>query len=272
VHVQTNASVNVATTTAIRVLMQNDPTNPAYAGQDGKDDRATMLVKLLRTDSSSAVRRIAAWGLMKFTDTPTVSEALSHALASDADDRVRTMAAWAMVEGNAKSTGPALEAALQGEKSSDVREMAAWGLGTRGTASSAAALGRLVSSDPSAHVRSTAAWALGQLDLSTAPKGLIDALSDSSADVRFKASWALSQIGDKAALPALRKAMDKETHEGALRAQLRAVIAGGITPEELAPMLSSKHPEARAAATRALSGDKSSYPWPWPWPRPMPNP
>ena len=84
-----------------------------------------------------------------------------------------------------------------------------------------------MASDKSMRVRATSAWALGQLDLSTAPKGLIDGLASSDEDVRTAAAWALGEIGDAAALPALRTALAKEQDSQAQKAELRALINSG---------------------------------------------
>ena len=118
----------------------------------------------------------------------------------------------------------------------------------------------------------TAAWALGQLDLESAPKGLIAAVGDADTDVRTRAAWALSEIGDGAAIPALRAALAKEQDADARKAEVRALIHSGERSDRLTELLESKDPEIRAAAIRGVTGRGGVDPWPWPEPRPRPFP
>ena len=121
-------------------------------------------------------------------------------------------------------------------------------------------------------VRATAAWALGQMDLSTAPKGLIDGLSSSDDQVRVASAWALSEIGDPSALPAVRTALAKEQDPQAQKAELRALINGGEKTEQLTQLLQSKDPAIRKAAIQGIAGSHGVNVWPWPQPRPRPFP
>ena len=121
-------------------------------------------------------------------------------------------------------------------------------------------------------MRGTAAWALGQLDLRTAPKGLVAVLGDADADVRTKAAWALSEIGDGASIPALRAALSREQDADARKAEVRALIHSGERSERLTELLESKDPQVREAAIRGIAGEGDADPWPWPEPRPRPFP
>jgi ABC-type phosphate/phosphonate transport system substrate-binding protein len=133
-------------------------------------------------------------------------------------------------------------------------------------------LGDLLASEKNSEVRGTAAWALGQVDIETAPKGLIAAVADADTDVRTRAAWALSEIGDSAAIPALRAALAKEPDADARKAQVRALIHSGERSERLTELLESKDPEVRKAAIRGVAGNDGVDPWPWPEPRPRPFP
>jgi HEAT repeat protein len=121
-------------------------------------------------------------------------------------------------------------------------------------------------------VRSTAAWALGQIGAGSAPKGLVAALSDKDSDVRTAAAWSLGEIEDKSALPALRTALQHETDKEARKAELRALINSGESPDVLGDLLKSTDPEIRKTAIRGMAGAQSLDPWPWPQPRPRPFP
>jgi HEAT repeat protein len=147
-----------------------------------------------------------------------------------------------------------------------------WAIGEHGDASAAGALGELLATERTPEVRGTAAWVLGQLDLHSAPKGLIDAVGDADTDVRRRAAWALSEIGDGAAIPALRVALTRERDAEARKAEVRAPIHSGERTERLTELLESKDPEVRAAAIRGVAGREGVDPWPWPEPRPRPFP
>jgi HEAT repeat protein len=185
---------------------------------------------------------------------------------------VREMCAWALGEMDTKRGTDALLAAATSDHDDSVRETAAWALGEHAEASAAGALGQLLATEKHPGVRGTAAWALGQMELETAPKGLIDAVGDPTTDVRTRAAWALSEIGDAAAIPALRAALAKETDSDARKAEVRALIHSGERSERLTELLESKDPEVRAAAIRGVAGGDEVDPWPWPEPRPRPFP
>lgn len=286
VHTALNSAINTATSTAVNtamdVLFGDGKGSKGYKGDKGdkgsKDvpegDRADVLAKVLRTDADGSVRRVAAWGLQRYTKTQVAIDALIGALGRDGDADVRRMAAWALESAdNTPEVIRSLTLASRQDKSDDVRETAVWALGNyHRDAAIVATLGQVLEHDASSDVRSTAAWALGHLEAEKAPKGLILALADADDDVRYKAAWALSEIGDAAALPALRVAIRKEREVNVIRAMLRGLIVAGENPESLSDMLTSQYPEVRAAAISAIAGKSGIGPWPWPWPRPIPMP
>jgi HEAT repeat protein len=110
------------------------------------------------------------------------------------------------------------------------------------------------------------------LEPSTAPSGLIAALSDSDARVQLSAAWALSEIRDAAAIPAIREALTRDAGERVRRAQIRALLHSGETAEQLVRHLESADADVRAAVAQGLAGRNHSSPWPWPRPRPRPFP
>jgi len=182
------------------------------------------------------------------------------------------MAAWALGEIESPTATAALLTAARSDADDSVRETAVWALGEIEDESTAGAIGELLAAERSPKVRATAAWALGQLDLSKAPKGLIDAVGDADQAVRLRAAWALSEIGDQAALPALGAALNKEQNARVRRALVRALIKTGERTERLTELLENPDPEIRQAAVRGLAGRGGIDPWPWPEPRPRPFP
>jgi hypothetical protein len=65
------------------------------------DERAALLARVLRTDTSAELRRVAAWGLAEHAAAAAAAPALAAALRSDRAAPVREMAAWALAEGRA---------------------------------------------------------------------------------------------------------------------------------------------------------------------------
>jgi HEAT repeat protein len=181
--------------------------------------------------------------------------------------------AWALGNlGRGRTANNALLTAAKRDEDAEVRETAVWSIGEHGDASSAWVLGEVLESDRSGQVKSTAAWALGQIGVDSAPRGLITALGDRDADVRTAAAWALGEIQDKAALPALRTALERETDKEARKAELRALIHSGEPADGLSDLLKSADPEIRKTAIRGMAGASGLDPWPWPQPRPRPFP
>jgi HEAT repeat protein len=260
------------------------------------DERVALLAKILRTDSSANLRRIAAWGLRDFSDatendriglyvadvrindpTATASsvaaDALVNAVAHDADARVREMAAWALADyDHDAALSTALGAALQHDRSEDVRATAAWALGKGGNRGATDALVAALS-DSSPRVRERAAWALGNVEPKEAPAALIAMLRDSDEESRNSAAWALYQIRDPASLPgleaALRSATDEETQIVCLRAMAGM---GDRAVDAIRGLLDSSNPRIKAMAVRVLAGGQATGPWPRPRPEPRPFP
>jgi beta-lactamase regulating signal transducer with metallopeptidase domain len=237
------------------------------------DERPALLARVLATDTSASLRRIAAWGLSEYADRQLAAEALANALRRDADPSVREMAAWSLSNTERSSTAvEALSAALRSDANTRVRATAAWALGNVGNRSSADALAAALS-DASPEVRMRAAWALGNSDLKQAPRQLIALLGDKDPEVRELVAWSLFQIEDPASIPALETALARETSKELQIAYIRALAAvGEKSVEALKNLLESKDPEIRTIAVKALAGGNATGPWPRPWPEPRPFP
>ena len=267
-----SSAASLTTPSGLRRLLSQQDTQ-----KSGKDDeRPALLAKILATESSANLRRIAAWGLADYAEKPVAAEALATALRRDSDPSVREMAAWALADANRSSTAAvdALIAALRGDASMRVREIAAWSLGNVGGRSSAVsdALAAALS-DPNVGIRKRAAWALGNADLRQAPPALIALLRDRDPEIRELAAWGLYQIEDPASIPALDAALRSETDKNLQIAYIKALAAvGEKSVDALKGLLESKDPEIKSIAVRALAGGHATGPWPWPWPEPRPFP
>jgi beta-lactamase regulating signal transducer with metallopeptidase domain/HEAT repeat protein len=260
---------SAASTALMHVLTQG---GSKAAGKDS-DERPALLARILATDTSASLRRIAAWGLAEYADKQIAAEALANALRHDADPTVREMAAWALAEGEHQSIAvDALSAALRGDANTEVRATSAWALGSVGNRSAADAL-TVALSDASPEVRKRAVWALGNSDLRQAPPKLIAMLSDKDPEVRELAAWALYEIEDPASITALESALSREPDKELQIAYIRALAAvGEKSVDALKGLLESKDPEIRSIAVRALAGGNATGPWPHPWPEPRPFP
>ena len=237
------------------------------------DERPVLLARILASDTSADLRRIAAWGLSEYADRQVGAEALANALRRDRDATVREMAAWSLADAEHSSVAvEALSAALRTDANTDVRATAAWALGNVGDRSAADALAAALS-DANSEVRQNAAWALGNADLRVAPRQLIAALSDKDPDMRETVAWALYQIEDPAAISALEGALAREQSKDLQISYIRALAAvGEKSVDALKTLLDSKDPEIRNIAVRALAGGHATGPWPRPQPRPRPFP
>jgi len=266
-------AIHQGTSAAATALMQMLSQGGSKAAGKDSDERPAMLARVLASDTSSSLRRIAAWGLAEYADNQVAAEALANALRHDRDPSVREMAAWALAEGNHRSVAvDALSAALRGDAFTEVRATAAWALGSVGDRSSADALTAALS-DASPEVRKRAAWALGSSDLRQAPPKLVAMLSDKDPEVRELVAWALYQIEDPASIPALESALSREPDKEMQINYIRALAAvGEKSVDALKGLLESKDPEIRAIAVRALAGGNATGPWPHPWPEPRPFP
>lgn len=265
-------AVKQGTSAASNALIQLAQGGSKAAGKDS-DERPALLARILASDTSASLRRIAAWGLAEYADNQIAAEALAKALAHDSNPSVREMAAWALAEGNHRSVAvDALSAAVRGDANTEVRATAAWALGSVGDRSSADALSAALS-DASPEVRKRAAWALGNSDLRQAPPKLIAMLNDKDPEVRELVAWALYEIEDPAAIPALESALAREPDKEIQINYIRALAATGEkSVDALKGLLESKDPEIRSIAVRALAGGNATGPWPHPWPEPRPFP
>src|SRR2546423_1212021 len=236
------------------------------------DERAVLLARILASDTSASLRRVAAWGLNEYADHQVAAEALANALRHDRDVSVREMAAWSLSDADHSSVAiEALSAALH-DADTQVRATAAWALGNVGDRSSAEPLAAALS-DPSTEVRKRAAWALGNTDLKEAPRQLLAQLSDKDPEMREITAWALYEIEDPAAIPALQTALAREQSKELQIAYIRALAAvGEKSVDALKGLLESKDPQIRNIAVRALAGGNAAGPWPRPWPQPRPYP
>jgi beta-lactamase regulating signal transducer with metallopeptidase domain/HEAT repeat protein len=265
-------AVKQGASAASSALIQLAKGGSKAAGKDS-DERPALLARILASDTSASLRRIAAWGLAEYADNQIAAEALAKALSHDSNPSVREMAAWALAEGNHRSVAiEALSAAVRGDANTEVRATAAWALGSVGDRSSADALAAALS-DASPEVRKRAAWALGNSDLKQAPPKLIAMLNDKDPEVRELVAWALYEIEDPAAIPALESALAREPDKEIQINYIRALAATGEkSVDALKGLLESKEPEIRSIAVRALAGGNATGPWPHPWPEPRPFP
>ena len=159
----TNALAKASSSISPAALQDALSKDDSKQGRKTSDERPALLAKVLATDTSAELRRIAAWGLAEYADTQVAVDALSTALRRDSDPRVREMAAWALAEGEHSSPAvQALSAALRGDASTDVRVTAAWALGNIGDRSSAEPLTAALA-DANVEVRKRAVWGSGQL-------------------------------------------------------------------------------------------------------------
>ncbi len=242
-------------------------------GSKAPDDRPELLAKVLRSDTSAQLRRIAAWGLQEYTRNTVAVEALANAVRRDSDARVREMAAWSLGQGDRiGGAGEALASALKSDQNERVRVTAAWALGNIGDKSSTDVLTDALT-DANPDVRARAAWALGNVEPKVAPKQLIAMLGDKETRVRQLAAWALYNIEDPAAAPALEAALKTEQNKELQLDYIRALAAmGDKSVDAIRGLLESSDPRVKQMAVRALAGGQAAGPWPWPWPDPRPFP
>jgi beta-lactamase regulating signal transducer with metallopeptidase domain/HEAT repeat protein len=257
---------------ALHVTAQ-DLMKAAPKGSRAADDRPVLLAKVLSSDTSAALRRVAAWGLAEYADQTVASLALATAVRRDANESVREMAAWTLAESDHSSAAAldALSAALK-DANVKVRRTAAWSLGQMGDKGSVDALvGALADAD--ADVRARAVWALGEVGPKQAPKQLVAMLSDKDERVRELTAWALYEIEDPSTAPALQAALRTETNQEMQLKYIRALAAmGESSVDAIRPLLESSDPRVKSMAVHALAGGHATGPWPHPWPQPRPYP
>ncbi len=240
----------------------------------GPDDRPVLLARILRTDSSAELRRIAAWGLSEYADTDVAVDALANAVGRDTDVNVREMAAWALGDGSDRSSTAtdALAGALKSDASVKVRATAAWALGNMGSRAGVPALLAALG-DASPEVRRRALWAIGNAEPREAPRQVMELLKDKDPEVREMAAWALYEIEDPQAASALNAALKVETSKDLQISYIRAIAAmGEKSVDAIRELLESSDPKVKSMAVRALAGGDAAGPWPWPWPEPRPYP
>ena len=237
--------------------------------------RASVLARVLRTDSAASLRRIAAWGLSEFNDNDAAIDALLYAVRRDASADVREMAAWALADAADRPVvAAALVDAIRNEKDRTVRQTAVWSLGDGASGRSTEAIEALsiALADADAPVRELAAWGIGNAGPRRAPAALVNALTDRDARVRATVAWALFNIEDGEAATALETALQREVDPKTKWALVRAIsVMGERAVLPLQRLIEGSDAPLRALAIRALAGH-SSDPWPQPRPRPRPFP
>ena len=271
--IRTNASDMGAGAKLIRPFATPDPRARPSADSQSPNERPALLAKVLRTESSSELRRVAAWGLQDYDQSSVAEEALVAAVQHDADTSVREMAAWALANFDGHhNVVSALAGALHADADEQVRATAAWALGQAGGADATDALTGALG-DANEDVRVRAAWALGNVEPKQAPQALIGLLRDHDPETRRLAAWALFQIHNPSTLPALETALHAESDKDVQVAELRAIaVMGDNAVDVLRGLLESPDPEIKSMAIRGLAGGNATGPWPWPWPEPRPNP
>jgi beta-lactamase regulating signal transducer with metallopeptidase domain/HEAT repeat protein len=244
----------------------------APQNKQAADERATLLARVLRSDSSASLRRTAAWGLSEYADDQTAVDALANAVRRDASESVREMAAWSLSESE-RSSGAvdALAAALH-DASVAVRRTAAWSLGNIGDRRAVEPLVAALA-DANADVRARAVWGLGNVSPKEAPRQLVAMLRDTDPHVRELTAWALYEIEDPSTAPALQAALKAEQDKDIQLGYIRALAAmGDKSVDAIRPLLESSDPRIKSMAVRALAGGHATGPWPHPWPQPRPYP
>jgi HEAT repeat protein/beta-lactamase regulating signal transducer with metallopeptidase domain len=241
-------------------------------GKQAADERPALLARVLRSDSSASLRRVAAWGLNEYGEYPVAVEALANAVRRDASETVREMAAWSLSDSDRSPAAiDALVAALR-DASVNVRRTAAWSLGNIGDRRAVEPLVAALA-DANADVRSRAVWALGNVEPKEAPRQLVAMLSDRDARVRELTAWALYNIADPSSAAALQAALRAEKDTDLQLGYIKALAAmGEKSVDAIRPLLESSDQRVRNMAVRALAGGHAAGPWPHPWPQPRPFP
>lgn len=252
--------------------------NPGRIGRVSPADssaRASVLARILRTDSAASLRRIAAWGLNEFNDNDAAIDALLYAVRRDASAEVREMAAWALADAaDRPAVAAALVDAIRNEKDRTVRQTAVWSLGDGASGRSTKAIEALsiALADDDAPVRELAAWGIGNAGPRRAPAALVNALTDRDARVRATVAWALFNIEDGESATALETALQREADPKTKWALVRAIsVMGERAVLPLQRLIEGSDAPLRALAIRALAGHGND-PWPQPRPRPRPFP
>jgi hypothetical protein len=239
-------------------------------------ERAALLAKVLRTNETTELRRISAWGLMQFATQPVAFHALIESLQGEDAWTVREMAAWSLSASYGNDVAiRALAKAAVDEKDVPVRETAVWALVSIARTGDPTAVSAFEHAYASADagVRETAVWGLGTRARATASIVLRMALVDNDSHVRTTAAWALKQIGDSNTVPWLDAALRKESNSDVQYAMLRALASmDDAALPTISRLVDDRDPAIRALAIRSLAGASLHDPWPQPRPRPRPRP
>ena len=232
--------------------------------------RAEVLAKMLRSDSSASVRRIAAWGLHNYGDVRVAVDALIAAVTGDADTDVREMAAWSLAEAERQFGRRWRRWRRRCARTRTLRcaTTATWALGSVGDASAVDALGAVLSDQQRGDTRG---GRVGDRELRAVQgAGRVgECPGRRERDVRLSAAWALYNIDDEDAGAAIEAAYKRETDPEVRVGLIRALGAmGDRAVDALQRLVTSSDPQVRAIAVTALAGGGASGPWPWPRPEP----
>ena len=243
------------------------------ASADSGLERATVLAKLLRTDPSAEVRRVAAWGLERYPGVAVAVDALIAALDSDRDAQVREMSAWALAgAGRSAAATAALGKALKQERDASVRTTLVWAAGQRRACDDVEPILAALRG-PDAETRELAAWAIGSCSPERAPAALVQALGDKEAEVRLSVAWALFRIRDASTAGAIDAAFRRETDAEVQEGLIHALgTFGELSVDVLQRLVTSPDSTVRRFAVTTLARSDGLGPWPWPRPEPRPYP
>ena len=254
---QQRVASSTAITALVRAMNDGDADVRLAAVQslgemDGDSTAVTALSNALRSDSDARVRKMAAWALGQIESNAAVP-ALTYALQNDKDVDVRRTSVWALGQIEDHAAVPALVQATR-DADKEIRHTAIWALGQIEDKSAVPALVQALKSDDQ-DVRKQAVWALGQIESDDAVDALAAMRGDADPEVRSEVAWALGQIEDKSALPAL-SAMLKEDKVPEVRAKAAwalGQIEANPAPQALVDALKDPDSEVRATAAWALS-------------------
>ncbi|HTO73494.1 MAG TPA: HEAT repeat domain-containing protein, partial [Gemmatimonadales bacterium] len=183
------------------------------------------------------------------------------------------MSAWALSHARrSAATGAALTKAIRTDKNPRVRATAVWAAGSSGDDSAIDALTSVLA-DPDPDVRELAAWGIGNCRPDKAPPALLNGLKDSESSVRLATTWALYNIRDPQSADAIEQAFPHQVDPEVQRGMIRALGAmGDRSVDLLEKLVTSSDPQIREVAVTALAGGQATGPWPWPRPQPRPFP
>lgn len=176
-------------------------------GKSGLSGIVEALVEKLE-DKDSYIRKAAAKGLGKISDTRSVEPLVGR--LEDEDSDVRDAAAKALGKiGDPCVVEPLVD--MLKDKVSYVSATAAKALGKIGDKRSVDPLVEMLE-DKESYIRSTAAQALGKIGSPRAIEPLVERLEDNDTYVRKTAVEALGEIGDKRAIEPLIERLDDKNY------------------------------------------------------------